>query len=57
MTLAMSNTSSRRRLRLHRIGLSAPILQKGVAGGKGDGGDNAPIPMPLLSHKMRENGA
>ena len=29
---------------------------KGVAGGKGDGADNAPIPMPLVSHEMRENG-
>ena len=34
---------------LRLIGLSAPILQKDVAGGKGDGADNAPIPMPLLS--------
>ena len=30
---------------------------KKVAGGKGDGADNAPIPIPLVTHEMRENGS
>ena len=33
-----------------------PFCKIVVAGGKGDGADNAPIPMPLVSHEMRENG-